>query len=81
VPEVVDGQIRLEAALAELPSAKTPCPFAMYRQLAKLFLIFDNVLALNGLRRAQSLRFSHHCRRQRVESSRSAGASRLPERM
>jgi hypothetical protein len=33
-----------------------------------MFLILDDGLALNGLRRVKSLRFSQHCRRQRVMS-------------
>jgi hypothetical protein len=60
------GELGLEAALAELPIAKTPYPFEMQGHLAKLLLILDDVLALNGLRR--NLRFSQHCRRRRVMS-------------
>jgi hypothetical protein len=38
----------------------------MQEHLKKLLLILDDVLALNGLRRVKSLRFSQHCWRQRV---------------
>jgi hypothetical protein len=62
------GKPGLEAALAALPSAKTPCPFEMQRHLAKLLLILDDLLALNGLRRVKILRSSKHFRRQRVMS-------------
>jgi hypothetical protein len=40
----------------------------MQGHFAKLFLILDDVLALNGLRRVKSLPLSQHCRRQRVMS-------------
>jgi hypothetical protein len=40
----------------------------MQGHLEKLLLILDDVMALNELRRVKSLRFSQHCRRQRVMS-------------
>jgi hypothetical protein len=45
----------LDKALSELLSAKTACSFEMRRHLAKLFLILNGILALNGLRCIQCL--------------------------
>ena len=56
----------LQDQMTNLPSAKTPDPAMMIEHITALFLILDRVLALNGRRRVRDLRFSQHCRRQRV---------------
>ena len=60
------SRAHLHEAMTELPSAKTPSTIAMRAHIAALFRILDRVLALNGLSRVRGLRFSQHCRRQRV---------------
>ena len=56
----------LQEAMTQLPTAKTPTTIAMMAHIQQLFLILDRVLALNGMRRVRSMRFSQHCLLQRV---------------